>query len=253
MSLGNKLITSVVTWWIISTVCMTSISAFTIHTATPFATKSPLSSSTSLPAKEKNKISIDLTNIPERGSGNLLEKFFTGGAFEDDSATNLAEAVKIASRIKSAKDLGWTKPPKRRGNTKPRHRAWGGESELSVQDKPNYDETKEKCVEKWLTLEDFQAKTKSSGPASDTAFVALAGGAKYAEREVCEELITQWRPGNKFDEAAFEKSVKAGQTALLTGWGAFLSVTTFFASCIVFPTNPASKFFEGLIGKLLEQ
>ena len=152
MSLGNKVITSVVTCWIISTVCMTSISAFTIHTATPFATKSPISSSTSLFAKEKNKVSIDLTNIPERGSGNLLEKFFTGGAFEDDSATNLAEAVKIASRIKSAKDLGWTKPPKRRGNTKPRHRAWGGESELSVQDKPNYDETKEKCVEKWLTL-----------------------------------------------------------------------------------------------------
>eukprot|EP00555_Chaetoceros_dichaeta_P014235 CAMPEP_0198257744 /NCGR_PEP_ID=MMETSP1447-20131203/7340_1 /TAXON_ID=420782 /ORGANISM="Chaetoceros dichaeta, Strain CCMP1751" /LENGTH=262 /DNA_ID=CAMNT_0043944711 /DNA_START=17 /DNA_END=805 /DNA_ORIENTATION=- len=233
---------------------------FTSPTIAPSTVKSRAARST-LFALKKNRVIVDLTNIPESGSGNLLEKVFTGGSFENDSASTLVEAAKIASKIKSTKDLGWAKPPKRRGNTKPRHRAWGGESELPVQSKPNYDESNEKCVEKWLTIEDFCAKTKSSGPAADAAFVALAGGAKYAEREVCEEVVMQWRSGGdskggrgggQFNEAAFEKSVKAGRVALFTGWGSFLSITTFFATCILFPTNPASKYFESLIEKALQ-
>lgn len=244
-----------------STACITAF-AFTIPTMAPTARKlrTTHSPSSALSAIKKNKVIVDLTEVPKSGSGNILEKVFTGGSFEDDAEATLAEATKIASRIKSVKDLGWSQPPKRRGNTKPRHRAWGGEKELPVQSKPNYDESKENCVEKWLTIEDFCAKTKSSGPAADTAFVALAGGAKYAEREVCEEIITQWRSagGNaggrgvgQFNDAAFEKSVKGGRTALFTGYGTFLTVTTFFATCILFPTNPASKYFESLIGKAL--
>jgi len=261
--LSNKIIfVGITSCIVISTLCVTAFT-FTIPTMAPAARKlkAAHSSSSTLFAIKKNKVIVDLTKIPKTGSGNILEKVFTGGSFEDDAEGTLAEAAKIASRIKSTKDLGWTQPPKRRGNTKPRHRAWGGEKELPVQSKPNYDEAKENCVEKWLTVEDFCAKTKSSGPAADTTFVALAGGAKYAEREVCEEIITQWRSGGsnkggrgvgQFNEAAFEKSVKAGRTALITGWGTFLTITTFFATCILFPTNPASKYFEGLIGKVLD-
>jgi len=239
---------------IISTTAFTPTSPIPAPTAT--------TTTTLLSAKKKNnKVSIDLDNIPEPGSGNLLENIFTGGAFEgdDDPSSILAEAAKIASRIKSTKDLGWTQPPRRRGNARPRHRAWGGEGEKSVQDKPNYDEAKEMCVEKWLTIEDFCAKTKSTGPAADAAFVALAGGAKYAERDKCEAIVAQWRSGGsggkgggQFDEAAFEQSVQAGRTALFTGYGSFLSVTSFFATCILFPTNPANKFFESLISKALD-
>ena len=43
----------------------------------------------------------------------------------DDDAAKLA-----AARLRSAKDLGWTGPPLRRGGTRPRHRAYGGTTEL---------------------------------------------------------------------------------------------------------------------------
>jgi len=238
-----------------STLCM-NVLAY----VSPMTTCTPRKMGSSLFANKKSKVTIDLSQMPEKGSGNILEKVFTGGSFEDDAASTIEKASKIASRIKSTKDLGWTQPPKRSGSARPRHRAWGGEKELPIQSKPNYDETRENCVEKWLTIEDFSALTKSSGPEADTVFVAFAGGAKYAEREFCEEVIAQWRSGEGnnrsrgagvFNEAAFEKSVKNGRASLFTGWATFLSISTFFATCIILPTNPAAKYFESLIGKLL--
>jgi len=215
----------------------------------------------------------------KNGSGNILEKTFTGGAFNDDFTKEeiLSSASAIACKIKSTKDLGWkVDPPKRKVKARPRHRAWGGEGEMAVQDKANYDETKEKCVEKWLTMEDFLANTKSQpGPAADTVFVALAGGAKYAERDVCEEKIAAWTSpasgvaetpvkkagmfGRKaggastFNEKAFLKSVQDGRRDLLIGWAAFLSINSFFALNIIFPTNPGAKFLESLVDSLKDQ
>lgn len=212
---------------------------------------------------------------PESGSGNILENKFTGGAFEDIPADEiLTSAAAIASKIKSAKDLGWKLPPKRSGAARPRHRAWGGEAELAVQDKANYDEARENCVEKWLTYEDFLVATRASpGPAADSVFVALAGGSKYAERDICEAKIAQWTGGaseavstssggffgrktggaSNFNEAAFVKTVKDGRRDLGLGWGSFLSVNGFFASCIIFPTNPAAQGLENLINGLKDQ
>mmetsp|Transcript_13080 Transcript_13080/g.19595 ORF Transcript_13080/g.19595 Transcript_13080/m.19595 type:complete len:269 (-) Transcript_13080:89-895(-) len=212
---------------------------------------------------------------PEKGSGNILESTFTGGAFEDEPADEiLASAAAIASKIKSVKDLGWSQSGMRRGQARPRHRAWGGEGEMPIQDKANYDEKRENCVEKWLTYEDFLAATRASpGPAADSVFVALAGGSKYAEREICEEKIAQWTGGASeaapassggmfgrkasraasFNEAAFIKTVNEGRRDLGLGWGAFLSINFFFASCIIFPTNPAAKGLESLVDSLKDQ
>lgn len=209
----------------------------------------------------------------KNGSGNLFSTSFTGGLFEEESDEEiLAGAIAIASKIKSTKDLGWTGPARRRGAARPRPRAWGGEGEMAIQDKANYDEERENCVEKWLTMEDFLTLTKSTpGPAADTVFVALAGGTKYAERDVCEAKIEQWtsstvaasRPkkgmfgrgaaASSFNEAAFVKSVKDGRRDLLLGYGSFFSVNTFFASCIAFPTNPAAKGLESLVDSLKDQ
>jgi len=79
--------------------------------------------------------------------------------------------------------------------------------------------------------------------------VALAGGAKYAEREVCERKIETWRSGadGKFDETAFLKTVREGRTELALGWASFLSLNFFFVTCIAFPTNPGAKFLEKII------
>lgn len=191
----------------------------------------------------------------QSGSGNSLEGIFKGGAFEDDSEQILADASKIASKIRSVKELGWSSKEKRRGKKRPRHRAWGGEKEEPVQKKPNYDEKKENCPEKWLTLEDFQTKTRSTGPASDTVFVALARGAKYAEREDCERTISEWYSSSqkgkgKFNEGLFVKSVEKGRNDLFIGWGSFVFANAFFASCIIFPTNPGAKALESLVDYL---
>ena len=214
-------------------------------------------------------------DAPKSGNGNILESIFTGGAFEEEPADEImSSAASIARSIKSTADLGWTGPPRRKGNARPRHRAWGGEGEQAVQDKANYDEERENCVEKWLTYEDFLAATRASeGAAADTVFVALAGGAKYAERDVCEAKIAEWTGGDvststttsggifgrrsvaksTIDEQAFIKTVKQGRQDLLTGWASFLGVNTFFASCILFPTNPAAKALEGLVDSVKDQ
>lgn len=78
---------------------------------------------------------------------NAFENFFTGGAFDGQDS----EAAQLAFRIKSVNDLGWTGQPMRRGNARPRHRAFGGSEEKPVQDKPNYDPSNPLCVEKWLS------------------------------------------------------------------------------------------------------
>lgn len=169
------------------------------------------------------------------------DKFFTGGAFDKMDP----EAAKIASRFKTVRDLGWTnKDAKIRGNARPRHRAFGGEGEKPVQLKPNYDDSKAKCVEKWLTQEDFYAKVKNEGPAADTVFCALAGGGAFAERSICESKLEQWRPNGKFDEAAFVKSVNEGRTTLAIGWAIYSSVLFTAALGIVAPTNPFMKALE---------
>jgi hypothetical protein len=233
------------------------------------------SSSNSSMTKNKNTRPIQFERY-ENKKGNIFDSIFTGGALKDTPSPDeiISSASSIASRIKSVKDLGWTKPPKRRGNARPRHRAWGGEGEMAIQDKANYDETRENCVEKWLTMEDFLRATGAPpGPAADTVFVALAGGAKYAEREICEMKIAQWtgqksingkvndnnnNKNNKkalmtFDQDAFLKTVQEGRRDLLLGWASFLSINLFFVSCIAFPTNPAAKALEGFIENLKDQ
>jgi len=240
-------------------------------------------STTCTKSSRVNELHMNKNVVPEpatkNGSGNILETIFTGGAFEDDFSKEeiLSSATVIASKIKSTKDLGWKiDPPKRKGKARPRHRAWGGEGEMPVQDKANYKEENERCVEKWLTMEDFLANTKSKpGPAADTVFVALAGGAKYAERDICLAKIEQWAstPSNAsktpakpsgvfgrraggastFNEKAFIKSVQDGRRDLFLGWAGFLSVNTFFAGCIIFPTNPGAKFLATLVDSLKDQ
>ena len=102
----------------------------------------PITSSQLLASKN------DQFNPPKNGDGNILQSVFTGGQFDGVEE----DAAKIASRIKSVKDLGWSAPAKRRGKARPRHRAWGGEGEQPIQLKANYDESNERCVEKWLTI-----------------------------------------------------------------------------------------------------
>lgn len=205
--------------------------------------------------KNRAEEKISPVAIPSKGSGSSMDKIFKGGLLSDEDESEIMDAaVKIASKIKTTKDLGWTQPPKRKGKARPRSRAWGGEGEMPVQTKANYDESKENCVEKWLTIEDLVKYTKCQpGPAADTVFVALAGGTKYAERDVCEEKIQQWTNGvarGKINEEAFAKSVKAGRNSLITSYVSFLSVNAFFASCIIFPTNPAAKGLETLVDSL---
>lgn len=188
------------------------------------------------------------SSASSKQSSHLHADLFTGGAFDKQES----EAAQLASRIKSVKDLGWTSPSKRRGNTRPRHRAFGGESEKPVQEKPNYDETNPLCVEKWLTQEEFYNKVGDSGPAADTVFVALAGGGAFAERDVAAAKIAQWRSSaNNFDEQAFLKSVQEGGAELALGWGLFSGVVGFAVAGIILPTNPTVKAFEGLLAQIV--
>lgn len=159
------------------------------------------------------------------------------------------------------KDLGWTNPPRERpGNTRPRHRAWGGTGEKAIQDKPGYDVTNPKSPEIWLSQDDFNSikcvadtlkKSPSGQAAADTVFVALAGGSSFAERAKCEKSIEDWNKNGKFDNAAFLKSVNSGRVELATGWAAFLGVTSACALSIAFPTNPVAKGLEEVINQIL--
>lgn len=161
------------------------------------------------------------------------------------------EAAALASKkIRSVSDLGWKGPAKRRGNTRPRHWAFGGAGEKAVQDKPNYDPSSPLCVEKWLSLSEFYAIIKDDTAIADTIFVALAKGGAFIERDVAEEVIAQWRPGTKFDEAAFLKTVQEGRRDFLTGWAFYLTITGIAVSGIVFPTNPLQLAFVDLFEQL---
>jgi len=233
-----------------------------IKTAAFLRSSTPPYFTTSLYLFEKKKTEQFEAEQAKDG-GNILKNTFTGGIFENDSEV-LVPAIAIAQKIKSVSDLGWTQPGKRPGSIRPRHRAWGGEGEMAIQDKPNYDETGENCAEKWLGMDDFLKFTKAKeGPAADTVFVALAGGNKFAERDICEARIEEWtssssssnsrRGAKSFNEAAFIKAVKEGRKDLLLGWALFLSVNAFFASSIIFPTNPAAKGMEAVIDRLINQ
>lgn len=175
---------------------------------------------------------------------------FTGGGFggEEDEA-----AAQIASKIRSVKDLGWTQPAKRAGNKRPRHRAWGGAGEKPLQEKPGYDESMDNCPEKWLSQEDFLARTKCPpGLAADAVFVALAGGACYAERDVVEKRLATWGSGRTFDEKAFLNDARKGRFELSLGWFLFVTGNVLSASCIAFPTNPFAKALEGALAGVVQ-
>ena len=225
---------------------MSSANAFVVvpsTTAMPASVASSNYPAKALFAKKKGKdIDPKIADLKSQNT-NLFEATWNGGAFADmdDDAAKLA-----ASKLKSGKDLGWTGPPLRRGGTRPRHRAYGGTTELPIQDKANYDPSSENCVEKWLSLDAFYALVKDDSPAADAVFVALAGGRSCAERDVAEQLLADWRSGPKgaFDENKFRASVKKGRTDLAIGWAAFTGANAFFASCIAFPTNPAAKALE---------
>jgi len=229
----------------LSFLCSTTTTAFSSKANNNrVASSKSLNTIVSLQAKQQKKDDDD----DDEG---FSLSIFTGGAF--DGVESDAASV-VASRVKSVKDLGWTKAPKRKGSTRPRHRAYGGEGENPVQFKPNYDESNPLCVEKWLTQEELEVKCKvSSGPVSDTIFVALAGGGAFAERDVCEKKIQTWRSSdgnNAFDETAFLKTVQQGRLQLGLGWLIFGSAVTFAGTGIIFPTNPAMKVFEGLVDQL---
>ena len=206
---------------------------------------------TSIAGHARPSVSLNGVNPNEKRDvdpNNIFQSTWSGGAFADQDEA----AAKIASKIKTVKDLGWTASPKRKGGTRPRHRAYGGTSEQPIQLKPNYDETNEKCPEKWLSLDEFYGLVGDSSPAADTVFVALAGGKSCAERDICEKRLDEWRSGPRgsFDVAEFQRSVRDGRTDLAIGWGLFLSVNSFFVSCIVFPTNPAAKALESGLSQL---
>ena len=75
-----------------STVCMNTLAC-----TTPVMTRTPRNMRSTLFAKKKNKVVVDLNQMPKGGSGNSLENVFTGGLFEDDAASNLAKAATTAS------------------------------------------------------------------------------------------------------------------------------------------------------------
>jgi hypothetical protein len=90
-----------------------------------------------LPTGSSAKSLTSLTEATSKKKG--------AGAFDGVES----ETAKVASRIRSVKDLGWTAPEKRAGSARPRHRAFGGEGEEPIQAKANYDETNPNVVEKW--------------------------------------------------------------------------------------------------------
>lgn len=81
-------------------------------------------------------------------------------------------------------------------------------------------------------------------------FVALAGGNAFAEREVAEQKIDQWRPSGTFDETAFLKTVQQGRNELAFGWSIFSFIVGFAALGLVAPTNPGAKALEAVLGQV---
>ena len=202
-----------------------------------------------LALKKPAPTASEIARVKAKNS-NSFDDVFKGGAFEKEDP--IPGAIKIASKLRTVKDLGWTgKAKERNGNTRPRHRAWGGEGELPIQEKANFDESNPATPDKWLTPEEFYSRVRTTGPSADAVYVALAGGKKYAERSNVEALLLKWRNGKSFDEDEFIKSVKQGQNELISGWAAFIGFQTIAISCIVFPTNPLAVTLQGGLEKLL--
>lgn len=124
---------------------------------------------------------------------------------------------------------------------------------MPVQLKANYDEQNPACPEKWLTPEEFYKFAKASGPSADAVYVALAGGKKYAERNIVQSKLERWRSngGRGFDETAFMKDVKDGQNDLIRGWSFFIGLNTLFISCIVLPTNPIAVALQTILDSII--
>lgn len=203
-----------------------------------------------------NKSSSILYDQVLSDNDDFLSSFFTGGIFENEKNIVDDEASKIASKIKSSQTLGWKTTGnnrRKKGSMRPRHRAFGGEGEKPVQLKPAYDETSSFSPEKWLTQEDMNTYLKCKpGPASDTVFVALAGGAKYAERDVCEKKIEEWSISKKFNKEAFMKSVQQGRQDLIIGWVLYLTLSGTAAAGIIFPNNPLNLQLVKLIEYIID-
>eukprot|EP00525_Craspedostauros_australis_P001830 CAMPEP_0198117486 /NCGR_PEP_ID=MMETSP1442-20131203/18242_1 /TAXON_ID= /ORGANISM="Craspedostauros australis, Strain CCMP3328" /LENGTH=239 /DNA_ID=CAMNT_0043775543 /DNA_START=94 /DNA_END=813 /DNA_ORIENTATION=- len=215
----------------LTTIFLTLAAALTANVADAFA----------IPSVGTQRQSFALKASSTEDNADTLFKAGLLANCEDDAA-QLA-----AKKIRSIKDLGWNKPAKRRGNTRPRHWAFGGANEKPVQLKPNYDESASNCVEKWLSLKDFYSIVKDDTPVADTIFVALAGGGAFIEREVAETTIAKWRDGRQFDTAAFRTSVTQGRSKFLQGWALFVGATGLAVSGIVFPTNPFQLFLVDLL------
>lgn len=198
------------------------------------------------------------TALQASSSSNTPQELFKAGLL---TSPEIAEqAAQLASKkIRSIQDLGWSGPAKRRGNTRPRHWAFGGAGEKAIQDKPNYDPESPLCVEKWLSLADFYTIVQDDTAVADTIFVALAKGGAYIERDVAEQVLARWRPSTKpsttsttskfprrgsksattaFDTQAFFQTVQEGRQEFLLGWAAFVTLTGVAVAGIVFPTNP---------------
>ena len=266
-----KVVVSVVVLGCISS-CLWTVSAFPSTTTAPFVPSKiqrvAVGGGRAFPpalAFSTNKTPSSTTSTQRaaasnnNGGGGSGSEFFKAGLL----ANVEEEAGQLASKtIRSVADLGWkTKIPKRRGNTRPRHWAFGGAGEKAIQDKPNYDPTNPLCVEAWLSLQEFYAIVKDDTAVADTIFVALAKGGAYIEREVAEDVIAQWRGGGSraaaaapsggpslfgrtakgaaaFDQGAFVKTVQEGRVDFLKGWAAFVAITGVAVAGIVFPTNP---------------
>jgi hypothetical protein len=191
------------------------------------------------------------------------------GPFKAGLLANVEEeaALLAAKKVRSLDDLGWEtrgKPGlsprrRRRSSVRPKFWAWGGATEVPLQDKPNYDPANNpNTPDRWLSLEELYVRLDDDTAVADTIFVALAGGRAFCERDVADRVLDLWwgtgggddseaagqkqmkkkKQPSSFNRAAFYQTVQRGRQEFLAQWAAFLGVTGFAVAGIVFPTNP---------------
>lgn len=181
-------------------------------------------------------------------------ELFKAGLLADEYSQE--RAAELASKkLRTISDLGWKgSGARRRSSIRPKLWPFGGSDELAIQDKANYSPENPNCPEPWLGLEEFYGLVNDDTAAADIIFVSLAGGRAFIEREAAESVLDRWwgttssttdgskkprrRQNKKFDSIAFEQTVKAGQRDFIAAWSAFLGLTGFALTGIVFPTNP---------------